>query len=178
VSRVIAGGNNAADEDPAGTRREGVNPPAVPSTSSIFPDDTVAIIYKPARSGMNSGKARTREWKLRLEPRSPPVVEPLMGWTAGEDTLTQVDLTFATVEAAIAYAWRRGLHFMVQGAGDAPAEVRGVADSASSNGAPLRENPGKYDWRGRRRRVDRTSFPIAPDGDMILPKNMRARATC
>jgi hypothetical protein len=53
-------------------RREGVNPAAVPSTSSIFPDDAMAIIYKPARSAMTSGKARTREWKLRFEPRSPP----------------------------------------------------------------------------------------------------------
>ena len=114
---------------------EGVNLPAVPLTPSIFPDDAMAIIYKPARSAMTSGKARTREWKLRFERRSPPVIEPLMGWTAGEDTLTQVELTFSTVEAAIAYARRQGLHFMVQGAGDAAAEVRGRANSVASNGS-------------------------------------------
>jgi ETC complex I subunit conserved region len=115
-------------------RTESVNPPAVPLTPSIFPDDASAIIYKPTRSAMTSGKARTREWKLRFEPRSPPVIEPLMGWTAGEDTLTQVELTFSSVEAAIAYARRQGLEFMVQGAGDAAAELRGRADSVGRNG--------------------------------------------
>jgi hypothetical protein len=114
---------------------EGVNPLAAPSTPSIFPDDATAIIYKPARSAMTSGKARTGEWKLRFEPRSPPVIEPLMGWSAGEDTLTQVELTFSTVESAIAYARRQGLQFMVQGAGDAPAELRGISDSAPSSGS-------------------------------------------
>jgi hypothetical protein len=52
----------------------------VPLTPAIFfPDDAVAVIYKPARSAMTSGKARTNEWKLRFERRSPPAIEPLMG---------------------------------------------------------------------------------------------------
>jgi ETC complex I subunit conserved region len=71
-----------------------------------------------------------------------------MGWTAGEDTLTQVELTFATVEAAIAYARRQGLHFMVQGAGDAPAEVRGIADSSPSNGSSSQGEPRQIRWEG------------------------------
>jgi hypothetical protein len=37
--------------------RVGVSP--VPPTPSVFPADVVAIIYKPARSAMTSGKART-----------------------------------------------------------------------------------------------------------------------
>jgi ETC complex I subunit conserved region len=52
--------------------RVGVSP--VPPTPSVFPADVVAIIYKPARSAMTSGKARTRQWKLRFEPRSPQFI--------------------------------------------------------------------------------------------------------
>jgi ETC complex I subunit conserved region len=100
----------------------------VPLTPSVFPGDAVAIIYKPAR--MTSGKARTRQWKLRFEPRSSQYIEPLMAWTGRDDTLSQVELTFPSVEAAVAYARRQGLQFMVQGGAAAAASVRSMADSA------------------------------------------------
>jgi hypothetical protein len=41
-----------------------------------------ARIYKPARTAMQSGKARTKEWVLDYEPETPREIEPLMGWTA------------------------------------------------------------------------------------------------
>ena len=50
------------------TERDGA--PCTAPTRSVFPDDALAVIYKPARSAMTSGKARTRDWKLRFEPRS------------------------------------------------------------------------------------------------------------
>jgi hypothetical protein len=52
------------------TERDGA--PRTALTRSVFPDDALAVIYKPARSAMTSGKARTRDWKLRFEPRSRP----------------------------------------------------------------------------------------------------------
>jgi hypothetical protein len=60
---------------------------------------------------MTSGKARARDWKLRFERRSAPYIEPLMGWTGGDDTLAQVELSFPSAEAAIAYARRQDLKF-------------------------------------------------------------------
>src|SRR5689334_8905136 len=59
-----------------------------------FPKNAHAVTYRPTRSAMTSGKARTREWKLRFERRAPPFIEPLMGWTGGDDTLACVELTF------------------------------------------------------------------------------------
>ena len=56
----------------------------------------MAAIYRPARSAMTSGKANTRRWKLRFEPRTAPFVEPLMGWTDGTDTLSQIELDFCS----------------------------------------------------------------------------------
>jgi hypothetical protein len=57
-----------------------------------FPPDASARIVRPARSATTSGKARTKDWLLRFERRTPPFVEPLMGWTGGGDTLTQDDI--------------------------------------------------------------------------------------
>ncbi len=80
----------------------------------VFPDDPVARIYKPSRAVMTSGKARTKGWRLVFERRTAPVIEPLMGYTGGDDTLTQVELSFPTLESAIRYAERQGLTYVVQ----------------------------------------------------------------
>jgi hypothetical protein len=87
--------------------------PGVPMAST-FPADAIAVIYRPARSAMTSGTANSRNWKLRFERRSPPFVEPLMGWTGGNDTLAQVEITFPSAQAAVAYAHRQGLQFVLQ----------------------------------------------------------------
>ena len=63
---------------------------------------------------MTSGKARTRGWRLVFERRSAPYVEPLMGWTADDDPLATVELSFPTLRAAVHYAERQGLPYVVQ----------------------------------------------------------------
>ncbi|WP_371851691.1 MULTISPECIES: ETC complex I subunit [Rhodoplanes] len=82
---------------------------------SVFPEDAVARIYRPSRSVMTSGKARTKGWKLRFEPRRAPFIEPLMGWTGSDDTLAQVELSFPTLDSAVRYAERQGLAYVVEG---------------------------------------------------------------
>ena len=52
--------------------------PTLPS----FPPDARAVIYRPSRSVMTSGRANTCNWVLEFEPRSREFIEPLMGWTA------------------------------------------------------------------------------------------------
>jgi hypothetical protein len=70
-----------------------------------------ARIFKPARTAMQSGEARTKEWVLEFEPASPRSADPLMGWTSSSNTQTQVRLEFETKEEAIAYATREGLAY-------------------------------------------------------------------
>lgn len=82
---------------------------------SFFPGDAVARIFRPSRSVMSSGRARTKGWRLVFEPRTKPFIEPLMGYTGTTDTLPQVELSFPTLESAIAYAERQGLAYVVQG---------------------------------------------------------------
>lgn len=81
---------------------------------SLFPEDAVARIYKPAPTAATSGNARANEWRLAFERRHPPFIEPLMGYTGGSDTLTQVELEFPTLQSAIHYAERQGLSYVVQ----------------------------------------------------------------
>ncbi|MGQ0671997.1 MAG: ETC complex I subunit [Hyphomicrobium sp.] len=73
----------------------------------------VARIFRPAKTAMQSGEARTREWMLEHEPSAPREIDPLMGWTSSRDTRTQVRLAFETKEQAIAYAEKNGLAYIV-----------------------------------------------------------------
>ena len=72
-----------------------------------------ARIFKPARTAMQSGTARTKEWVLEFAPSSPRELDPLMGWSGSRDMRQQVLLEFDTKEEAIAYAEREGLPFRV-----------------------------------------------------------------
>ena len=68
-------------------------------------------IFNPAKTAMQSGEARTKEWILEFEPAAPRSVDPLMGWTSSSDTRAQVRLEFDTKEEAIAYATREELAY-------------------------------------------------------------------
>jgi ETC complex I subunit conserved region len=72
-----------------------------------------ARIYKPARTAMQSGTAKTKEWTLDYEPEEPRAIEPLMGWTSSGDMKQQLRLAFDTKEEAIAYCERNGIAYEV-----------------------------------------------------------------
>ncbi|MEM8871628.1 MAG: ETC complex I subunit [Pseudomonadota bacterium] len=74
----------------------------------------LARIYKPAKTAMQSGTAKTDDWVLEFVPSSARVQDPLMGWTGSSDTQTQVQLKFDSAEAAKAYARKHGIGFRVQ----------------------------------------------------------------
>ena len=73
-----------------------------------------ARIYKPAKTAMQSGNARTKQWLLEFDREQPREIEPLMGWTSSADTRQQVRLRFDTKEEAIGYASRNGIAFRVE----------------------------------------------------------------
>src|SRR3954471_8717350 len=72
-----------------------------------------ARIYKPAKTAMQSGTAKTKEWVLEFEPEQPREIEPLMGWTSSADMRQQVKLRFETREDAEAYCARHGIAYQV-----------------------------------------------------------------
>jgi len=73
----------------------------------------VARIYKPAKTAMQSGAAKTKEWVLDFAPEEAREIEPLMGWTSSGDMKQQVTLRFQTKEEAVAYCERRAIPYQV-----------------------------------------------------------------
>ena len=72
-----------------------------------------ARIYKPAKTAMQSGLAKTKAWALDFDQEEPRTVEPLMGWTSSGDMRQQLRLHFPTKEAAIGYCERHGITYQV-----------------------------------------------------------------
>lgn len=73
----------------------------------------VLRIYLPARTAMQSGRANTRRWIAEFAPTDRKQPDPLMGWNGSKDTRSQLKMTFASREEAIAFAERRGYDYEV-----------------------------------------------------------------
>ena len=84
----------------------------------------VARIYRPAKTAMQSGVAKTHDWVLDFAPSEAKSTDPLMGWSGSGDMQTQVRLRFATAEAAEAYAKRYGLAYRIDRPRTRKANVR------------------------------------------------------
>jgi hypothetical protein len=88
-----------------------------------------ARIFKPARTAMQSGTAKTKEWVLEYEPDQPRAVEPLMGWTSSADMKQQLRLRFETREEAVAYCERNGIPYQVSEPNEPTRRVIAYADN-------------------------------------------------
>lgn len=73
-----------------------------------------AYIYRPARTAMQAGKAHTRRWILTWRPNPPQKKEHLMQWDATRDTQNQVSLSFDSREAAVFFAQKSDIPFIVE----------------------------------------------------------------
>ena len=90
-----------------------------------------ARIYQPAKTAMQSGKAKTNEWVIDFEPEQARQVEPLMGWTSSADMRQQLRLSFDTKEEAVAYCQRHGVVFQSElDHAAAPGPVAGSGEGA------------------------------------------------
>ncbi|EFL89940.1 ETC complex I subunit [Ahrensia sp. R2A130] len=89
----------------------------------------IARIYRPARTAMQSGKGKAKHWVLKYEAEGRKGTDPLMGYTATSDTLSQVSMRFETREDAVDYAERNDIAYRVQ----EPKEARRSAVSYSDN---------------------------------------------
>ncbi|BBF82170.1 NADH-ubiquinone oxidoreductase-related protein [Asticcacaulis excentricus] len=92
-----------------------------------------ARIFKPSKTAMQSGKAKTQDWVLEFEPASARTPDPLMGWISAADTHTQVRLSFDTKEQAMAYAETHGIPFRLIEPETPPKIIKAYADNFASN---------------------------------------------
>jgi NADH dehydrogenase ubiquinone Fe-S protein 4 len=89
-----------------------------------------ARIYKPAKTAMQSGRAKTHLWVLEYEPASPKDVDPLMGWTGSSDMKAdELRLKFESREAAIDYATRHGIAYRVEDQHERRVRPKSYADN-------------------------------------------------
>nr|XP_047906335.1 NADH dehydrogenase [ubiquinone] iron-sulfur protein 4, mitochondrial [Anser cygnoides] len=70
-------------------------------------------IFVPARNAMQAGVNNTKKWKMEFDNRE-RWENPLMGWASTADPLSNMVLTFATKEDAIAFAEKNGWNYDVE----------------------------------------------------------------
>lgn len=90
---------------------------------------TVARIVEADRKTTQSGRAGTGRWTLEFEREQPQRPDPLTGWNGSGDTRTQVRLSFATSEDAIAYAEKLGMTYHVVPAPPVSLKIQAYADN-------------------------------------------------
>ena len=92
-----------------------------------------AKIYRPAKTAMQSGKAKTNIWVLEFDQETPRKIDPIMGYTSSADTRQQLKLTFESQEQAEAYAQRNGIEYRVLLPKDANRQVVSYTDNFRFN---------------------------------------------
>ena len=97
----------------------------------------LAKIYRPAKSAMQSGKAKTHEWVLEFEAASARAPDMLVDWTQSSDMDGQVRLQFASKDEAVAYANAHGIAFQVT----EPKTPRKIIKAYADNFAYGRKQP-------------------------------------
>jgi ETC complex I subunit conserved region len=86
------------------------------------------LIQKP-KNAMQSGRAGTNQWLLEFEASDAPRADPLMGWAGSGDTRQQVKLSFPTLEAAQAYAAKKGISVTVIAPAQKMLKLQAYADN-------------------------------------------------
>ncbi len=88
-----------------------------------------ARIFRPAKTAMQSGRAKTGKWRLEFEPEAARYIDPLMGWTGSTDTSQQVALRFDSKEAAIAYCKKHGIDYVLRKPAERRLQIKSYAEN-------------------------------------------------
>ncbi len=93
-----------------------------------------ARIFQPARTAMQSGRAKTSHWVLEFDAKAARKIDPLMGWTSSEETRPgQVRLTFETKDAAISYAVKHNIPYQARETRARKPVIKAYSDNFSFN---------------------------------------------
>ena len=88
-----------------------------------------ARIYRPARTAMQQGRAKTGTWILEFEPARALRPDGLMGWAGGGDTSRQVRLRFSSLDGAKAYADKHAIAYSVEAEHERIVKPKSYADN-------------------------------------------------
>jgi ETC complex I subunit conserved region len=90
---------------------------------------TQARIIQKSKNAMQSGRAGTGQWLLEYEASDAQRADPLMGWAGSADTQRQLNLKFATLDAAKAYADKNGISYTIIPAAAKVLKLQAYADN-------------------------------------------------
>jgi hypothetical protein len=90
---------------------------------------TKARIIQKTKNAMQSGRFGTDQWVLEFEPSEAKKADPLMGWAGSGDTSQQIKLTFDSLDAAKAYAAKKGLDCVIVPAAPKALKLQAYADN-------------------------------------------------
>ena len=86
-------------------------------------------IFKKIENNMQWGRANGKGWLLEHDVPYACRADPLTGWQGSGDTRGQVQLSFPTLEAAVAYAEREGLDYRVGPSSKRSTKIQNYADN-------------------------------------------------
>ena len=73
-----------------------------------------AKIYKPAKTAMQSGRAKYNKWVLKFSDQKNQLKDTMMGWNGGSSTVSQIELKFSSKEDAINYAKKNNISYYIE----------------------------------------------------------------
>ena len=71
-----------------------------------------AKIFKPSKTAMQSGLAKSDKWVIEYI-TDEPGINPLMGWESSTDTLSELKLEFSSKDKAIGYAKKNKIEYEI-----------------------------------------------------------------
>ena len=72
-----------------------------------------AKIYKPAKTAMQSGRAKYNKWVLKFSDKKNQLKDTMMGWNGGSSTVSQIELKFSSKEEAVSYAKKNSIDYEI-----------------------------------------------------------------
>ena len=71
-----------------------------------------AKIFKPSKTAMQSGLAKSDKWIIEYI-TDDPGINPLMGWESSTDTMSELKLEFTSKDKAIEYAKKNKIEYEI-----------------------------------------------------------------
>ena len=73
----------------------------------------MVYIYKPTKTATQSGIKKSKIWKIKFHDDTNNPRDDVMGWTSTDDTRSQINITFKTLDDAKKFAEEQGWEYHV-----------------------------------------------------------------
>lgn len=87
------------------------------------------IIYKPAKSPMQSGVRKSSKWLMKFTENPGKYIFDLMNWEGGMDTTKTISIEFDSKESAIAFATKQGFKYSISESGERKIKPKSYASN-------------------------------------------------